>query len=103
MPTTFRDFMESALYDPERGFYSVREKTADFYTAPELHPAFGAVLADRVALLLRRVRDENPGQRLALVDVLVHGLLHLAAPVRATILLQAKQQLDVVEIRVGRF
>jgi len=68
MPTTFRDFMESALYDPERGFYSVREKTADFYTAPELHPAFGAVLADRVAVLLRRVQAENPGQRLALVE-----------------------------------
>lgn len=46
--------MESALYDPERGFYSVREKTADFYTAPELHGAFGAVLADRLALLLER-------------------------------------------------
>ena len=34
---TFRDFMESALYDPERGFYSTRTQTADFYTAPELH------------------------------------------------------------------
>lgn len=51
---TFRDFMESALYDPERGFYSTREKTADFYTAPELHGAYGAVLADRLALLLAR-------------------------------------------------
>ena len=36
--------METALYDPERGYYSVREKAADFYTAPELHAAFGAVL-----------------------------------------------------------
>lgn len=51
---TFRDFMESALYDPERGFYSTREKTADFYTAPELHGAYGAVLADRLAGLLAR-------------------------------------------------
>ena len=41
---TFRDFMESALYDPEEGFYSTRTQTADFYTAPELHPAFGADL-----------------------------------------------------------
>ena len=31
---TFRDFMESALYDPERGYYSTRTHTADFYTAP---------------------------------------------------------------------
>jgi SAM-dependent MidA family methyltransferase len=68
MPTTFRDFMESALYDPDRGFYSVREQTADFYTAPELHPAFGAVLADRVAALLRRVRAERPEARLTLVE-----------------------------------
>jgi SAM-dependent MidA family methyltransferase len=66
--TTFRDFMESALYHPERGFYSVREQTADFYTAPELHPAFGAVLADRVAALLRRVRAERPEARLTLVE-----------------------------------
>lgn len=54
---SFRDFMESALYDPERGYYSIREKAADFYTAPELHSAFGAVLADRLAILLERVRS----------------------------------------------
>lgn len=53
--------MESALYDPERGFYSVREKAADFYTAPELHPAFGAVLADRLAGLLETVAAKVPG------------------------------------------
>jgi SAM-dependent MidA family methyltransferase len=63
---SFRDFMESALYDPERGYYSVREKAADFYTAPELHCAFGAVLADRLALLLERVAANRP-----------EGLLHL--------------------------
>lgn len=60
---SFRDFMESALYDPERGYYSIREKTADFYTAPELHAAFGAVLADRLASLLERVsaiRTDGP-------------------------------------------
>lgn len=49
---TFRDFMEAALYDPERGFYPRRTPTEDFYTAPELHPAFGGVLA---AYLLRRL------------------------------------------------
>jgi SAM-dependent MidA family methyltransferase len=65
---TFRDFMESALYDPERGFYSTRTQTADFYTAPELHPAFGTVLADRVAALLRRVRAARPNERLAVVE-----------------------------------
>lgn len=65
---TFRDFMESALYDPERGFYSTRVQTADFYTAPELHPAFGAVLAGRLAALLRRVKAARPAERLAVVE-----------------------------------
>jgi SAM-dependent MidA family methyltransferase len=67
MPT-FRDFMESALYDPEKGFYSSRAQTADFYTAPELHGAFGSVLADRVAALLRRARAARPGEPLSLVE-----------------------------------
>jgi SAM-dependent MidA family methyltransferase len=65
---TFRDFMESALYDPDRGFYSTRAPAADFYTAPELHPAFGSVLADRLAALLRRVRAARPGEALSLVE-----------------------------------
>ncbi|MCM2303619.1 MAG: SAM-dependent methyltransferase, partial [Elusimicrobia bacterium] len=65
---SFRDFMESALYDPERGYYSVREKTADFYTAPELHSAFGAVLADRLALLLERAAESRPDRVLSLVE-----------------------------------
>jgi SAM-dependent MidA family methyltransferase len=65
---TFRDFMESALYHPEEGFYSTRTQTADFYTAPELHPAFGAVLGDRLAALLRRVAAARPGEALALVE-----------------------------------
>ena len=46
---TFRDYMESALYDPERGYYSRRTPTQDFYTAPELHPAFAGVLAREIA------------------------------------------------------
>lgn len=46
---TFRDYMEAALYDPERGYYSRRIPTEDFYTAPELHPVFAAVLARHIA------------------------------------------------------
>ncbi len=60
--------MESALYDPVRGFYPTRTQTADFYTAPELHPAFGAVLSDRIAALLGRVRSARPGTGLTLVE-----------------------------------
>ncbi len=45
---TFRDYMDSALYDPERGYYSRRTPTEDFYTAPELHPAFAGVVAREI-------------------------------------------------------
>ena len=65
---SFRDFMESALYDPERGYYCVREKAADFYTAPELHAAFGAVLADQLALLLERLTKAKPSGPLSLIE-----------------------------------
>jgi SAM-dependent MidA family methyltransferase len=41
--------MESALYDPESGFYNKRILKQDFYTAPELHPAFAGVLAREIA------------------------------------------------------
>ncbi|MEK7389690.1 MAG: SAM-dependent methyltransferase [Elusimicrobiota bacterium] len=65
---SFRDFMESALYDAERGYYCVREKTADFYTAPELHRAFGCVLADRLARFLEQVAAEDLSAPLSLVE-----------------------------------
>lgn len=56
---TFRDFMEAALYDPERGFYARRTPTEDFYTAPELHPAFGGVLASAIAARLDILKAEG--------------------------------------------
>lgn len=58
---TFRDFMERALYHPESGFYSRRIPTEDFYTAPELHPAFAGVLARDLASRLARLRAEGAG------------------------------------------
>ena len=36
--------MERALYDPETGYYPRPQVKKDFYTAPELHPAFAGVL-----------------------------------------------------------
>lgn len=52
-PLTFKEFMEMALYDPEGGYYcSPGEKIGfqgDFYTAPEVHPLFGAMLARQFA------------------------------------------------------
>lgn len=52
-PIPFARFMEVALYDPDRGYYTgpaarpTRE--GDFLTAPELHPLFGRTLARQVA------------------------------------------------------
>ena len=44
---TFADFMAEALYGPD-GYYTRRPRLggpgADFFTSPELHPAFGALL-----------------------------------------------------------
>ena len=61
--------METALYDPERGFYAVREAKADFYTAPELHPAFARILAVEVVARLAKVRAERPRSPLFVVEM----------------------------------
>lgn len=55
--TTFKEYMSTALYHPEHGYYTARRKVLeDFYTAPELHPAFGKVLAADIAARLRRLK-----------------------------------------------
>jgi SAM-dependent MidA family methyltransferase len=52
--------MEASLYG-EGGFYQTRRPTEDFYTAPELHPAFGELLAAEVAARLRRTAEKAKG------------------------------------------
>jgi SAM-dependent MidA family methyltransferase len=46
---TFAEFMETALYDPERGYYTSGRTTVgttgDFLTSPSMHPAFGGTIA----------------------------------------------------------
>jgi SAM-dependent MidA family methyltransferase len=45
---TFAEFMETALYDPDSGFYAGvgrAGRRADFLTSPEVGPLFGALLA----------------------------------------------------------
>ena len=44
-PITYREFMELALYWPDGGYYTTRSASADYYTAPAAHPAFGAILS----------------------------------------------------------
>jgi SAM-dependent MidA family methyltransferase len=54
-PMTFRDFMQTALYDPEFGYYNTERlkigAQGDYYTSSNVHPAFGAVLARAFAEL----------------------------------------------------
>lgn len=61
--------METALYDEKRGFYPSRVPRADFYTAPELHPAFAQVLAGEIVLRLERIREARPRSPLFIVEV----------------------------------
>ncbi len=50
-PITFRDFMESSLYDEKFGYYTSKEPnkkfgyTNDYFTSPHAHPAFGLLIA----------------------------------------------------------
>src|SRR6185503_16464624 len=47
-PITFAQFMESALFDPEDGYYTSRVALGfegDYLTAPDLGPHFGRALA----------------------------------------------------------
>ena len=43
-PITFAEYMDAALYGPG-GYYTRAAAGADYYTSPQVHPAFGALLA----------------------------------------------------------
>ena len=62
---TFREFMRAALYDPECGYYnSERLKigpSGDYYTSSNVHPVFGAILAQAFTGLWHAL--EADGQR----------------------------------------
>jgi SAM-dependent MidA family methyltransferase len=58
---TFRDFMQSALYDTEAGYYNTERPkigpSGDYYTSSNVHAAFGACLARLFSQLLERRED----------------------------------------------
>ncbi len=60
---TFRDFMQAALYDGELGYYNTERlkigAAGDYYTVSNVHPAFGAVLAQAFVELWKRLDNEN--------------------------------------------
>ncbi len=50
-PLTFAEFMSLALYHPEYGYYMAGVRVGregDYYTAPAVHPVFGALLAEQI-------------------------------------------------------
>lgn len=48
---TFHDFMETALYHPQHGYYASRQpmgREGDYLTSPEVSPVFGALVAKQL-------------------------------------------------------
>ena len=58
-PITFADFMATALYGPG-GYYARPAAGADYYTSPQVHPAFGALLAVQFFHLWTLLERPNP-------------------------------------------
>ena len=60
-PIPFRRFMEVALYHPEHGYYRRRRdpfgKEGDFFTAEQIQPVFGILMAARIRQLWREMGE----------------------------------------------
>ena len=58
-PLPFRRFMDAALYHPQHGYYRrARDpfgKTGDFFTAEQIQPVFGILMAARVRQLYKEM------------------------------------------------
>jgi SAM-dependent MidA family methyltransferase len=63
-PITFARFMELALFHPEVGYYTRATADvgpeADYMTSPELHPAFGTLLAAQFDEMWRLLGEPAP-------------------------------------------
>jgi SAM-dependent MidA family methyltransferase len=61
---TFADFMELVLYWPNGGYYTSprpsAEPAADYFTAPQAHPIFGALLALQLEEMWQLLGRPNP-------------------------------------------
>ena len=60
---TFPEFMELALYHPRGGYYSRHRSRAahgDYYTSPQAHPAFGALIAVQLCRMWELLGEPSP-------------------------------------------
>lgn len=61
---TFRDYMDAALYAPGFGYYAVGAvalgRGGDFVTSPEVHPAFGRLIAHWLARVDAALAQPDP-------------------------------------------
>ena len=120
---TFARFMELALYDPERGYYTSADRDpagaeygpgrrGDFLTAPESHPIFGEALAVHLEAVwgaLGRparfvVREHGAGTG-ALAAGILAGLRRSGSPLLAAIRYQpidaSAARLEQLRARIG--
>jgi len=62
-PISFHRFMEAALYDPAHGYYRrARDpfgRRGDFYTAEQIQPVFGILMAARIRALYREMESPS--------------------------------------------
>jgi SAM-dependent MidA family methyltransferase len=63
-PVTFHRFMEAALYEPAHGYYRRQDrdpfgKEGDFFTAEQLQPVFGILIAARIRQLYREMGEPS--------------------------------------------
>jgi SAM-dependent MidA family methyltransferase len=66
-PVPFRRFMEVALYHPEHGYYrGPRDpfgKEGDFFTAEQIQPVFGILVAARIRQLFHQFHGRRARRR----------------------------------------
>ena len=58
-PITFVEYMARALYGPG-GYYTRSGAGVDYYTSPQVHPAFGALLAVQLFQFWRLLERPDP-------------------------------------------
>ena len=58
-PITFAEYMARALYGPG-GYYTRNSAGSDYYTSPQVHPAFGALLAIQLFQFWRLLDAPDP-------------------------------------------